>query len=593
VFTGNAFQFTRVHGRMSAKMWMSLSDLEIKRRCEESSGRQALIGVGASFVRDRQTSEVCFHLILAFFSAIAMLACVGNAQAPRDGTSAITGAVHDNSGNAVGEATVRLQAQGNGQAEERKTDGSGSFGFAGLRAGTYVLSASKGERHSSEVTVSLTKGGAIQRVELTLSGPDGGGREPQMEYSDAPNFTVAAVTDWTAAGGHGSDASLRTSEALNRETLRLKAAADRAQGTDGAEREENLRADLEKSPGDLKVNEDLGRFYLAAERYSDAVPPLRTAFELDESNEENEYDLAVALVRSGDVASAREHLNRLRSKKKTDRPEWHRLAGEIAEKSGEPLDAVHEFEQAAKAEPSEENYFAWGSELLKHRAVLQAKEVFESGTQAHPKSARMLTALGAALFAGARYEEAARRLCDASDLNPAEVEPYLFMGEVEIAAPNSLTCIEPKLQRFVQMQPADATANLYYAMAYWKEHGKRVDEETSAIVERYLDKATKADPKCSEAYLQLGILRASRTDFGAASGFYQKAIDADPQSSEAHYRLGVAYDRLGAKEKAAEEFRLHDELEKRQAAAIDQQRREVKQFLVKAGGDNGEHSANP
>ena len=99
-----------------------------------------------------------------------------------------------------------------------------------------------------------------------------------MEYADAPNFTVAAVTDWTAAGGHGSDTSLRTSEALNRETLRLKAAADRA-NADGGESEQSLREALEKSPRDLKANEDLGRFYLAAERYSDAVPLLAAAFQ--------------------------------------------------------------------------------------------------------------------------------------------------------------------------------------------------------------------------------------------------------------------------------------------------------------------------
>ncbi len=43
-----------------------------------------------------------------------------------------------------------------------------------------------------------------------------------MEFADQPNFTVAGVTDWTAVGGHGSDASLRTSEALARETLTLK-----------------------------------------------------------------------------------------------------------------------------------------------------------------------------------------------------------------------------------------------------------------------------------------------------------------------------------------------------------------------------------
>ena len=64
--------------------------------------------------------------------------------------------------------------------------------------------------------------------------------------------------------------------------------------------------------------------------------------------------------------------------------------------------------------------------------------MFTVGAKAYPKSARMLTALGAALFAGAFYDEAALRLCDASDLNPANPEPYMFMGKIEMAAPNPL-----------------------------------------------------------------------------------------------------------------------------------------------------------
>ncbi|MBW8870585.1 MAG: hypothetical protein JF563_07455, partial [Acidobacteriales bacterium] len=269
----------------------------------------------------------------------------------------------------------------------RKTDAYGSFGFSSLKTGTYVVSASKGERHSSEVTVTLATDGAVQRVELTLSSASGSGELPQMEYSDAQKFTVAAVTDWTAAGGHGSDTNLRTSEALNRETVRLKPEPTKAL-TPASERE--LRATLERSPQDLKANENLGRFYLATERYSDAVAPLQTAYSLDAANERNEYDLSIALARSGDLAAARGHLRHLLSR--SDKPEWHRLAGEIAEESGDSLSAVREFERAAKEDPSEENYFAWGSELLEHRAIWQAKEVFESGARDYPHSARMLTA---------------------------------------------------------------------------------------------------------------------------------------------------------------------------------------------------------
>jgi tetratricopeptide (TPR) repeat protein len=257
----------------------------------------------------------------------------------------------------------------------------------------------------------------------------------------------------------------------------------------------------------------------------------------------------------------------------------------VDEKLGDPLSAVHEFEHAVKEDPSEENYFAWGTELLEHRAIWQAKDVFEAGVKAYPKSARLLTALGTALFSGAMYEDAARRLCEASDLSPSNAEPYLFMGKVEIASPDPLPCVEAKLKRFVELQPANALANYYYAMAYWKQNGKSMDAETLRHVQQYLSNAVNADAKCSSAYLQLGVIKASQSDFRKAAEYYEKAIDADSHSTEAHYRLGVAYDRLGEKEKAAEELKIHAELEKQQAAAVDKRRREVKQFLVQVGGD--------
>ncbi len=95
-----------------------------------------------------------------------------------------------------------------------------------------------------------------------------------------------------------------------------------------------------------------------------------------------------------------------------------------------------------------------------------------------------------------------------------------------------------------------------------------------------LTKAVTIDPRCSEAYLQLGVLNASQRNYSKAIGFYTKAIETNPQLSEAHYRLGVAYDRVGDRSKARQEFQLHDEIEKQQAAEVERQRRQVKQFLV-------------
>jgi tetratricopeptide (TPR) repeat protein len=212
--------------------------------------------------------------------------------------------------------------------------------------------------------------------------------------------------------------------------------------------------------------------------------------------------------------------------------------------------------------------------------VWQAAEVFSNGTKAHPKSARMLAALGTALFAGALYDEAAASLCQASDLNPADPELYSFMSRIEMAAPKPLACVQPRLARFVRQQPENSLANYLYAMAIWKRQEHRVDQPAWQKVETLLSKAVAIDPKCGDAYLQLGILFAAQHNLAKAIAFYIRAIQVDPQLGEAHYRLGVAYDRAGEPEKARQEFQLHDQIEKLQAAAVERQRREVKQFLV-------------
>jgi tetratricopeptide (TPR) repeat protein len=260
--------------------------------------------------------------------------------------------------------------------------------------------------------------------------------------------------------------------------------------------------------------------------------------------------------------------------------EWYRVAGDVDEKLGKPLLAVHEDELAVKLDPSEQNYFEWGSELLLHRAVWQAQEVFDTGAAAYPQSIRMQTALGTAFFAEARYDDAASRLCKASDMDPADSTPYIFMGKIQLVAPGTLACVEPKLARFLKQQPQNSMANYLYAMSILKGLEQTPDKHQEQKAEQLLQKAVELDPKCSEAYLQLGIIAASQRLFDKAIDFYTDAIKADPQLADAHYRLGVAYEHTGQPAKAKEEFRLHDQITQQQAVLVDKQRRQVKQFMM-------------
>ncbi len=494
----------------------------------------------------------------------------------------IYGSVKSNNGDAVAGALVRLQARGAAHADERTTDARGAYQFAGVSPGTYVLVAEMGDRHSESVTVTLSSESPQQRADLVLNeaassqGKTKTSGAQAMEFSDTPQFKIAGVTDWTAAGGHGSDVTLRASEAITRQALAYK--PDESTESDAAE-ESSLRAAAEKSPQSFQAQQMLGKFYLRAEKYVQATSALKAAYRIRPGDTANEAELARACLGVGDVDSAKAHLDHLKSEGAL--ADAHRLAGDIAEKQGDSVRAVAEFQKAVELEPSEKNYFAWGSELLVHRAVWQAKSVFEQAAGLYPNSARLLTALGATLFAGALYDDAAYKLCSASDMNPKDSESYELLGKIEIASPNPLPCVKERLERFVTLRPESAMANYYVAMAVWKAGGGQAAKESTLLqVKVQLERAAQLNDACAECWLQLGNIASARHEYESAAKDYQKAIARDAKSSEAHYRLGVAYDRLGRRDEARAQFSLHDQLAKESAAEVQQQRLQIKQFIV-------------
>ena len=551
-------------------------------------GRRTLRHLIAGWVFGRLALLLLYAVATLLLSGVALIGQQPDSMQPAGTT--LHGVVHDAAGTTVADARVTLRGDRPMVFREAITDSAGQFTFKGVATGKFSLTASRGSLQSATVVVDLSAPGEQKPVNLVLGGPRTKTPTTQeasqsMQFADQPDFVIAGVTDWTAAGGHGSDSSLRTSEALTRQAVSLKPRqAERAgAGPSGGaakagESESALRAAVAKDPKGFEANSKLGRFYEEAGRYEDAIQPLQTAYQADRANYENEDDLAKALEMAGNASEARDHVRRLLAGRET--AELHRMEGELDEKLGDPLSAVQAFQQAARMDPSEENYFAWGSELLIHRAVWQAKEVFDEGAKHYPQSVRMLTARGADLFAGAMYDDAALDLCRASDLSPESLEPYLFMGKIEIAAPNSLPCVVEKIARFEKLQPTNSLANYYYAMALKKQESSDADPQDMGRVKYLLTRAVTLDPKFAEGYLELGNLSAGEKQWEPAIAFYLQAIQADPDSADAHYRLGVAYERTGDHGKAREQFQLHGSIASRQAAEIQRQREAIKQFVV-------------
>ncbi|MGI4755616.1 MAG: tetratricopeptide repeat protein [Janthinobacterium lividum] len=398
-----------------------------------------------------------------------------------------------------------------------------------------------------------------------------------FSFADQPNFVVSGVTDWTAAGGHGSDVTLRTSEELARATTTLKASDSRPTTSSAlfnAADEAKLLANVASAPGSFAPNLALGEFYLRSGHHQQALAPLQAASTASHGSPEAEYDLAQACRGLHDAKQAKLHVDRALVQK--DVASYHLLAGELYEDLGDPYSAVQQMKRATELDAAEPNYFAWASELLLHRAIAQAAEVFEHGAAAYPSSVRMRTGWGSALFAAAQYDQAAQQLCAASDLQPDDTAPYLFLGKIDEASPAPLPCVQQRIARFVQLQPGNAAAHYLFATALYRRE-RESGREASVM---HLKEAIRLNPAYAEAYLQLGIVFASTRDFTQAAEFYKQAVVANPTLADAHFRLAVAYDRIGQPELAKQERALYQTIKQRQAEATEQDRRSLKQFVV-------------
>ncbi len=513
--------------------------------------------------------------------------------------------MRDSKARPVADATVYLQLKDGTGTVSAQSDAAGSYRFPGLREGIYMLRVEAAGYSQATFGPCVVGPKEAKQLDLTLesakssssqmsSAGKPGGAAP--EFFDEPQFTVAGVTDGTNLGGHGSNAIVRTKESLAKEIASLSVAGskqlpgDLPPSTDVDEA--SLRKAAAREPKDFNANHRAGKVLLANGKAVEALAYLERASRLKPDDYENAYLLALAYADAGQYQHARTNARALltaqeetreglaqRDQVQKDQAELHHLLGDIEEKSGNPLEAVREYQRAAELDPSEPYLFDWGSELLLHRAIEPAIEVFGKGNRLFPRSARMLVGLGVAWYSNGSYDQAAQRLCEASDLNPGDPKAYLFLGKIQSVETTQSDCSTERLARFVKLQPANAQANYYYAVNLWKRRKGLDDAESLAQVESLLKKSVALDSKLGVGYLQLGVLYSERRDFARAVSSYQEAIEASPQLEEAHYRLAQAYKRTGEKDKAERELQLYNQISKKKEEDVERERRESRQFV--------------
>ena len=528
-------------------------------------------------------SRKAICLVMVVFSS---LATQGQNQSS-SASSTLHGVVRAEGGTPVAGATVSLQVKDAVQTSSARTDAAGRYDFKGLSEGIYMLRVEMTGYTQTTAGPCVIQANESKTLDLRLESKTAAAAP---EFFDEPQFTVAGVTDGTNLGGHGSNTIVRTKESLAKDVTSLSAGDKTAMeaGRPRPAAEVSLRAAAEREPGSFDANYRLGKLLAEHGRAAEGLTYLERASQIKPGDYQNTYLLALAYADAGQYERARTHARALLTVQEKDQAEVHHLLGDIEEKSGNPLEAVREYQRTAELNPSEGNLFDWGAELLLHRATEPAIEVFSKGNRLFPKSARILVALGVAWYSNGSYDQAAQRLCEASDLNPGDPQPYLFLGKIQSVETNQSECSVESLRRFVKLQPGNPLANYYYGISLWKRRKGPDDAETVAQAESHLKRAVQLDPTLGVGYLQLGILYTEQRDFSRAISSYQEAIEASPQLEEAHYRLAQAYKRTGEKLKADEELRLYDHISKRKDEEVERERRESRQFVYTLRSPNSQ-----
>jgi Tfp pilus assembly protein PilF len=509
---------------------------------------------------------------------LLLLASLAQAQSQ---VSTVAGTVLDGLGHAISGATVVLTGP-NAQTLSSGCDLKGSYRFAALGPGSYSLRVSLGGYGEKAFGPFALGENEIKRIDFTLEAaksPTAKAEPPLPEFFDPPQFTVAGVRDASGSGGHGSNVIQRTTEGLVKATMALGEGTEVTKSSSpNSATEKSLRDAVEHHPDDFDANYKLGQWLIDRRKPQDAVPYLEAASRLNPEDAGAGYELALAYAGSGDYLKARTRTEDLLGHRPQD-VRLYELLADVEEKTGEPLEAVRSYQRATELNPSEANLFAWGSELLLHAAAEPAAEVFGRGHQSYPGSARMLIGLGVAFYSRGFFKEANERLAEASDLNPQDPVPYLFLGKIQAVEVAPSPLVAEKLARFVRLQPDNALANYYYAVSLRRQRSGPEDIKNSAQVELLLKKAVELDPRLGLAYLELGILYDEGKEISRATSAYQKAIAVNPRLEEAHYRLAQLYRLTGENDKAKEELAAFEQSKKANAQQVERERAEIRQFV--------------
>ncbi|HUY13291.1 MAG TPA: tetratricopeptide repeat protein [Terriglobia bacterium] len=330
---------------------------------------------------------------------------------------------------------------------------------------------------------------------------------------------------------------------------------------------------------DVAFRVEMGRILVQAGMEGQAASEFQRAARESPLRADLFYDLALAQFDAGQIGAALASAQRAKSS--ADSGAVESLLGDIDEKRGDSLAAVHSYQAAVRLEPGNEQYYmALGLELLRHQTYKPAAAVFRDAAQRFPRSARARIALGVTDYLLEEYSAAAKDLMAAGRLGKDPVMAYQYLGETQLEQPPAPdVAAVTQLCNFSDAHPWNSHLSGYCGALLARSEHEQGNPAPSQDAMRRLEAAARLNPNDAIARCELGKAYEEMKQWQPARESLEVCARLTPDSAEVHYRLARVCQALRDGPCAKQQTQLHDEAVKKvvtQNAAHD---RTLRKFL--------------
>jgi tetratricopeptide (TPR) repeat protein len=387
--------------------------------------------------------------------------------------------------------------------------------------------------------------------------------------------SAAAATDMEAAANLAPEnVELQVAAKLARLELQLESHADSALTL------QTLRGITLPPDRLLEVRSRTAELLSRANLYGEAAKDFEDASRLAPGRPDILFNLAIARYRNGEWDASLASAEQARTVE--DSGPLESLLGDLHEKRGDALAAVHSYQMAVTLEPRvEEHRLALARELLKHQTFDAAIVVLDQSAELFPQSVHIKILQGLTYYLVDRSADSVRTLLEATKLDPKDELAERYLGEITLqdpAAPHPDAVAQ--ICAFADAHPSSKSASALCGGVLLRVSEESADDSSKPAILRRLQQAVRIAPQEPLARCQLGKAFEWSHQWQDARGQLEKCVRLEPDSPEGHYRLARVYRRLGLSSQADEQTALQQQAAQRQSEESTRRTNTVTRFLV-------------